>query len=173
VIELNEGSNENQVQEYYFRITNSNEQATPPLVNNKRVVVGSIVVSSNTLPKGTRLHIKPLKEKPPSKKEDRCSEQTQASTGFEITARDKNNKKIQPKKEVKIQLAAEKKLLVHDDDEKTCLGTQQQKQKEEWKCSSGLKKLKKPKLSSKDSSSSKVKFESSSKYQYVEGTTEH
>jgi hypothetical protein len=144
------------------------------LVNNKGVIVGSVVISSNTFPKGTKLEIKPLKEKVPSKNKDRCSDQTQASVGFEITARDKNNKKIQPKKEVKLQLAAEKKLLEHFDDEKTCLGTQQQKQ-EEWKCSSGLKKIKKPTLSSKDSfsSSPKVKFESSSKYQYVEGTTKH
>jgi hypothetical protein len=113
-----------------------------------------------------------LKDKVPSKNEDRCSDQTQASVGFEVTARDKNNKKIQPKKEIRIQLAAERKLLDPDDDEKTCLGTQQQKQ-EEWKCSSGLKKIKKPTLSSKDSSSSKVKFEDSSKFQYVEGTTRH
>jgi hypothetical protein len=61
--------------------------------------------------------------------------------------------KTQPKKEVKLQLAAEKKLLEHSDNEKTCLGTQQRKQ-EEWKCSSGLKKIRKPTLSSKDSSSS-------------------
>jgi hypothetical protein len=134
------------------------------LVNNEGVVVGSIVISSNTFPKGTKLYIKPLKEKVPSKNEDRCSDQTQASVGFEVTARDKNNKKIQPKKQVKIQLAAEKKRLEHSDDEKTCLGTQQQKE-EEWKCSSGLRKIKKPSLSSKDSSS-KVKFADSSKYQY-------
>jgi Flp pilus assembly protein TadB len=108
---------------------------------------------------------------PFQKDEDRCSDQTQASVGFEVTARDKNNKEIQPKKEIKIQLAAEKKLLEHSDDEKTCLGTQQQKE-EEWKCSSGLKKINKPKLSSKDSSS-KVKFVGSSKYQYVKGTTKH
>jgi hypothetical protein len=34
------------------------------LVNNDGVVVGSIVVSSNTFfPKGTKLYIKPLKKK--------------------------------------------------------------------------------------------------------------
>jgi hypothetical protein len=111
----------------------------------------------------TILEIEPFKEKPPSTNEERCSEQTQDSTGFELIARYKNNEKI--------QLAAEKKFLDHSDDEKTCLGTQQRKQ-EEWKCSSGLKKIKKPSLSSKDSSS-KARFEDSSKYQYVEGTTKH
>jgi hypothetical protein len=143
------------------------------LVNNEGVVVGSVVVPPNTFPKGIKLHIKPLTDKIPSRNEERCSDQTQASVGFEITARDHNNKKVQPKKPVKIQLPAEKKFLEHSDDEKTCLGTQQ-KEGDEWKCSSGLKKIKKPTLSSKDiSDSSKILFEDPSKYQYVEGTTKH
>jgi hypothetical protein len=41
----NEGFNENQIQEYYFRITDPDQQTVAPLVNKKGVVVGSIVVS--------------------------------------------------------------------------------------------------------------------------------
>jgi hypothetical protein len=75
------------------------------------VVVGSLIVPPNTFPKGTKFEIKPLKEKIPSKNEDRCSEQTQDSVGFEVIARDKNNNKIQPRKNSRFILQLKRNFL--------------------------------------------------------------
>jgi hypothetical protein len=158
--------NNDKVRSYSYKITNEDAPATAPVVTNDGTVVGTIHIPSGAFPKGTVLVITRLTREVPSENEERCSTQTQVSFGFDIFAHppDNEDKTVQPKKPIKIQLATERKLVdSKSDDDELCLGYQKDKG-DEWRCESEAKKVSAP---------GKGKPADKDKYEYFKGSTSH